>query len=432
MKKKTVFISLTIFLFILVLLGIIQLFRTRVFRWSDSVEIDDSVTIPDRNSQNIREKYDYATLVEKKLIVPETFAQGVFEEERVLRAPEEFTISLFAAGFDAPRFFDFGEDDVLFVTDKDAGTISLVKDTDNDGVSDEIIEIDSNLQTPHGIDYYDGDLYVGEEHQVVVYKSIHSDGTYASKDTVVAGLPTGGHATRTVVVGPDEKLYVSIGSSCNVCEETDERRSAIVQYDLDGTNEKIFARGLRNTVGFIFFDSDTDGTKEMWGVNNGRDRIGDDIPPEEVNRIEEGKHYGWPYCYGEGVVNPEFENEKEQFCTTETAFPVYEMQAHSAPLGVQVMNSEIESSAYSFPSALNKDMFIAFHGSWNRTVPTGYKVVRIDTNAQEDMVINFITGWLQEDGEAWGRPVGVGFDSHNVLYISDDKAGAIYRVTYTE
>ena len=370
------------------------------------------------------EQLDLLTLIPQTLQVPEKFRSGVLAKDRLLNVPAGFIISVFAAGLSEPRFFTFDADNNLIVADKDSGKIVLIKDTNSDGASDETITVDQGLQVMHSVFFYEGDLYAAEEHQVSVYRDVQTDGTYSKKEILVSGLPSGaGHSTRTVIIGPDKKMYVSVGSSCNVCEESDSRRAAVMRYNLDGSGAEVFASGLRNSVGITFYQD------ELWSVDMGRDQIGDDIPPEEVNVVKQGQHYGWPYCYGQGVVNPEYEGARESFCKNETAAPVYEMQAHSAPLGLTFMPEE-RGSSFNFPSQLEQNLFIGFHGSWNRSVPTGYKVVTIDTTAPSSQAVNFVTGWLETNGQAWGRPVDVGFDHNGILYISDDKAGIIYRVEY--
>ncbi|MFA6391961.1 MAG: PQQ-dependent sugar dehydrogenase [Patescibacteria group bacterium] len=385
------------------------------------VNTSNTNTAENTNTEPQAPAPDLTELIEQDLQIPAQYQTGTFATARKLNLPAGFTISLYAAGLTAPRFFDFDEENNLIVADKGAGKIFLLKDTNQDGTADENIVIDSDLKTMHSVDFYKGDLFAGEEHQIIVYRDLQPDGTYSAKDVLVADLPSdGGHSTRTVLVGPDEKLYVSVGSSCNICEEKDERRAAVMQYDLDGSNGRVFAKGLRNAVGIAFYKGD------LWSVTNGRDRLGDDIPQEEVDILEKGNHYGWPYCYGKGVVDPSFPARAE-FCANDTTDPVYLMQAHSAPLGVTF---NAENSV--FPVQLQENMFVGFHGSWNRSVPTGYKVVRINTGDAKAEPVNFITGWLDENGDVWGRPVGVGFDQNGVFYISDDEAGAIYRVTYTE
>lgn len=333
--------------------------------------------------------------------------------ERALYLPEGFEISVYSSGFDQPRSFDFDEQGNMFVTEKGAGRVMMIMTNGTKKI------IDSNLRSIHGIVYHDSDLYVAEEHQVVVYRRIGTDGNFARKEVLIEGLPSGGgHTTRSLAISPDEKLFVSVGSSCNICEEKDERRAAVLRYDLDGSNEELFAEGLRNSVG-ILIRQNSNGY-QLWGVDNGRDRIGDNIPVEEVNIIEKGRHYGWPYCHGSGIPNPEYP-DRENYCRHSTEFPTYSMQAHSAPLGLSFVPQGFA------PGLDQEDLIIPFHGSWNRTVPTGYKVVRIDTSDPQARTVNFITGWLLESGFDWGRPVDVGFFQRE-LYISDDKAGVIYKV----
>ena len=377
----------------------------------------------DENNQNtdIEEPTDLETLVAKTLVVPEKFKAGTFTTARTLNMPEGFEVSLYAAGMVGPRHFVFDSNNNLYLTDKEGGKILVLPDEDGDGVADRIIEIDKGLKSPHGMDLFEGDLYVGETDKIRVYRGIKPDGTYTKKETLISGLPTGGHSTRTVKIGPDRKIYVSIGSSCNVCVESDKRRAAIVRYSLDGKQEKIFAEGLRNTVGFII--KNIDGGFEIWGVDNGRDLIGDNLPVEEVNRIEEDAHYGWPYCHGDGSVNPEYKSRAD-YCLS-TKFPIFSMQAHSAPLGLAFYPDQSD-----FPSSLSLDVFVTFHGSWNRTIPTGYKVIRIETESTDPEVIDFVTGWLDSTGHVWGRPVGIDFDSNGDMFISDDHAGAVYKITY--
>ena len=201
-----------------------------------------------------------------------------------------------------------------------------------------------------------------------------------------------------------------------MCKESDARRAAISEYNSDGSGFRVFAEGLRNAVGFVFHPQS--GT--IWTTENGRDHLGDDLPPDEINIIEDGGHYGWPYCYGKNITDPEFGDSNR--CTT--AQPsLHDIQAHSAPLGLRFIQSA------QFPEKWQGDLLVAYHGSWNRSVPTGYKVVRLDVEG--DKIVgeeDFISGWLQ-GRTVHGRPVDFVFDSNGALYISDDKAGIIYRVT---
>jgi len=294
------------------------------------------------------------------------------------------------------------------------GKVLALPDLDKDGKADEVKTVISGLKNrPHGITFYNGYMYIAGEDKVTKYK-YQNDGNVGKAEHVV-NLPSGNtHVSRTIGFNSG-KMYVSVGSSCNVCKEPRRENAAILEFNSDGSNKKIFAEGLRNAVGFIFHPV----TREIWATENGRDWLGNDLPPEEINIVKEGKHYGWPYCYGKKIVDPEFNDAN--FCT-KTEPSLWDMQAHSAPLGLRF----IEGPQF---REWEGDLIVAYHGSWNRKVPTGYKVVRLDVEGntivgEED----FITGWLQ-GGSKKGRPVDAIFDSQGALYISDDKLGVIYRVT---
>lgn len=345
------------------------------------------------------------------LIVPEEMRSAPFNRERTLHVPEGYGVSVFATGLGKARFFDFAADGTMYIADQN-GRVLRLEDADENGVAESVTELDRGLQNPHSIEWHEGDLFVAEENRIVAYRGLTSSGTYLRKDVLIHSLPVGGgHVTRTIVAGPDGYLYVSVGSSCNVCEELDPRRAAISRFRADGTGWEIYAKGLRNSVGMAF-----KGT-ELWTVENGRDGLGDDVPGEEVNVIVRGGDYGWPYCHAARDVSPEFPH-KSTFCST-TDLPRYLMQAHSAPLGMAFAAEE-------------ETLVIAFHGSWNRKEPTGYKLVAIDTSDPSAGAEDFVTGWRDANGNVWGRPVGVGFDAMGVLYVSDDKAGAVYRIAPIE
>ncbi len=299
-----------------------------------------------------------------------------------------------------PRMLAF-RNGILYASIPSQGRIVALPDKDNDGKSDEVITVLEGLNRPHGFDFYEDWVYVAEENAVSRFRI---QDIAADSDSVefLFSLPEGGHWTRTLKIH-NNSIYVSIGSSCNVCYEDDERRAAILKCTLQG-NCAIFAEGLRNAVGFIFHEG------KMYATDNGRDLLGDDLPPEEVNVVEEGKNYGWPICYGNRIHDGDFDkNVYVRDPCEDTIAPLIEMQAHSAPLGLAFYEG---------------DLLVAFHGSWNRREPTGYKVVRIDLDTKQ--VEDFASGWLK-DGSVTGRPVDVlvvGSD----IYVSDDNAGRIYRI----
>jgi glucose/arabinose dehydrogenase len=337
-----------------------------------------------------------------------------------LKLPDGFTISVFARDLPNARLLEFDNQGNLWVSRSSAGAITKLEIKEGKVVGQQ--DVFRGLDGPHGIafDPQDGNiLYVAEESKV---SKVNVNDKKFQK---LADLPSGGgHSTRTVKVGPDDRLYVSIGSSCNVCDEGDERRASIYVLNKDGSNFKRYAYGLRNSVDMAF--SHVDG--RMWATDNGRDLIGDNIPPEEINIIEEGKNYGWPNCYGNNIHDTNFDKKTyiRNPCMEPFEIPAkVEMQAHSAPLGLDFVPEE------GWPEDYWYDLIVAFHGSWNRTQPTGYKLVRIklDDKGNYQGTEDFITGWLTKDG-ALGRPVEVLTQPGGNMYVTDDKAGLVYKITY--
>lgn len=338
-----------------------------------------------------------------------------------LSVPPGFRANVFAAGLSGPRFLQFGPEGDLYVADRLKDRIVALRDADGDGVSDETRVFAGSVTAPHSLVFREGAWFVGVPTGVLRLEDRDGDGVAETRATVVDGYPVSGHRTRTVIFHPDGRMLVSVGSSCNVCLETDARRAAIVAYDgPDGSGERIFARGLRNAVGLAFHPE----TGELWASNNGRDRLGDDLPPETVYVVREGADYGWPRCHAGTLVDPEFGSEG---ACLGAPTPVVEMIAHAAPLGIAFYTGT------AFPEEYRGDLFVALHGSWNRSVPSGYKVVRVPLagGAPSGAVEDFVWGWLDPDGgDPSGRPVGLSVGPDGALYVSDDKGGYVYRVTH--
>jgi len=310
-------------------------------------------------------------------------------------------------------------DDILFVTVTNQGRIVALPDRNRDKLADEVITFIDKLNNPHGIDYYDGWFYIAEENRVIRMKSNGSVADRKTLETIIYNLPTGGHFTRTIKIH-NNSLYLSIGSSCNVCIEEDERRSAITRCDLDGKNCRVYAKGLRNAVGILFHPV----TGKLYATENGRDMLGDDLPPDEINIIEDGRNYGWPICYGKNIHDTDFDRNVyvRNPCMEPFENPgLVDLQAHSAPLGLAFYYGD------SFPGEYYGNMFVAFHGSWNRKERTGYKIVSI--NMTDFSVKDFATGWLQ-GSNVLGRPVDIIVADDGSLFVSDDNAGKIYRISY--
>ncbi|MEM7007900.1 MAG: sorbosone dehydrogenase family protein [Thermodesulfobacteriota bacterium] len=330
--------------------------------------------------------------------------------------PEGFVIEEYAKDLGSPRFMALSPDQGLFVTIIGEGTVVALSEKNGTVISNKVVA--KGLKRPHGIAFHDGYLYIGETNQIVRFKYNGLNNDLGEKEILVPDLPTKGHFTRTVSFGPDGKMYVSIGSSCNVCIE-DERRATIMRFDPDGKNGEIFARGLRNSVGIAWHPV----TGELWATDNGRDWLGDNLPPDEVNIVSENKDYGWPYCYGDKIPDPDYGNPNR--CQS-TIAPVVEIQAHSAPLGLSFYEGEM------FPEEYSGDLFVAYHGSWNRSIPTGYKVVRIKMKDGKPIeTLDFAAGWLTAT-KKYGRPVDILVGKKGELYVSDDLEGIIYKISYNK
>ncbi len=284
-------------------------------------------------------------------------------------------------------------------------------DADGDGVADSRSTVLSGLSYPFGLAFRGDTMYFAEQTAV---KRLDPGAT--TPVTLIANLPGGGHVTRTIAFGPDNLLYVAIGSSCNVCDDA-LPRAAVIRYNLDGSNPHPFATGLRNSVGLAFHPT----TGELWANNNDRDNLGDDVPPEHLNILRDGRWYGWPQCYLPGEANPEYPGAD---CSGVEP-PALTFQAHSAPLGLAFYTGAM------FPAEYRGDAFMTYHGSWNRTVATGAKVVRVRVeNGRPAAIEDFVTGWQLADGSRWGRPVGLLVMPDGALLVSDDGDGRIWRVSF--
>lgn len=343
-------------------------------------------------------------------------------DQALLNLPPGFEANVFAEGLAGPRFITFGPDDALYMAERGGGRIVVLPDVNKDGAADSIRTFAQDLNQPHSLVYQEGAWYVGLPNGIVRLPDVDGDGQLDQTPTEVVSLPdSGSHRTRTVEFLSDGRMVVSVGSTCNVCLEEDERRATVLVYEgPSGTGESIYAKGLRNAVGLAIHPE----TGQLWATNNGRDLMGDDLPPDTIHILEEGVDYGWPRCHGGTVVDPGFGGPG----ACDGVVPaLIDLQAHSAPLGLVFYTGD------QFPAEYQGDLFVAYHGSWNRSVPTGYKVVRIPLDGSQPAgpVEDFAAGWLNEEtGRASGRPVGLAVGPDGALYVSDDKGGFIYRITY--
>ncbi len=335
--------------------------------------------------------------------------------------PDGFAIELWADGIPNARFLRFTPaGDLLVSTPRSGGVVLVERDRDGDGWPDGQQVLLDGLDRPHGLDLRDGWLYVGETGAIArVRFDANRRRVDGAVERVVSDLPAGGnHWTRTIRFGPDGWLYVSIGSSCNACVETDPRRAALVRYRPDGTDEQVVATGLRNSVGFDWHP----GTGELYATDNGRDLLGDDFPPCELNRIVRGGFYGWPFAHGDRVPDPDL-GEGQDAAIRGSIPPAHAFRAHNAPLGIHFLRGT------HWPPGYRHAAIVALHGSWNRTKKDGYEVVSLHWNADGSIEERpFATGFLRGDGDVIGRPVDVAEGPDGALYVSDDFGGAIYRI----
>ncbi|WP_424951484.1 PQQ-dependent sugar dehydrogenase [Deinococcus sp.] len=335
-----------------------------------------------------------------------------------LKAPDGFQVSVYASGLQNPRLMAVAPNGDVFVSDQGAGRVYVLPDRDKNGVADSKQVFAEGLSQPHGLAFHGDFLYVADTDAVVRFPYKSGDLKATASPTKLVDLPTGGgHSTRTVVFGPDDRMYVSAGSSCNVCEESDPKRAAVWVYDQGGKNGKLFASGLRNAVGLAW----QGGT--LYASMNGRDNLGDNVPPEAFFRLKAGGFYGWPYCYtldGVQTYDKDFGRKDAGVCRNATpAFTT--VTAHSAPLGIGFYTGK------SFPASYQGALFAALHGSWNRSERSGDKVVMIDPKTGK--VSDFLTGFL--DGQtSLGRPAGVMSTPDGSLLVTDDQTGTVYRVSY--
>jgi glucose/arabinose dehydrogenase len=333
-----------------------------------------------------------------------------------LKTPPGFEVSIYARLNGTPRLMTFGPNGVLYVAALSA--IFAVPQTGQPVIAS------SRWNLAHSLQFQGQDLFVAAADGIYrLRNAVTDDLVIRSVPEKIADLPVGGqHSTRTLGFGPDGGLYVTAGSTCNFCVESDSRRATMMRFDADGSNMSVFARGLRNSVDFAWHPA----TGDLWANDNGGDGLGDDIPPDEVNIIQQGGDYGWPDCYGQKRAADWGSGARTDRCGV-TIGPEVELQAHSAPLGISFYTGA------QFPAAYINDAFVAFHGSWNRNTPTGYKVVRVHgASGRGAGYEDFLWGFFDPATRTRsGRPVHAINGPDGALYVSDDDTGYIYRVAYT-
>jgi len=338
-----------------------------------------------------------------------------------IKLPAGFTIEVFAEVENA-RSMALSPSGVIYVGNKDKDKVYAVKDTDGDFKADKKWVLATGLNMPNGVAFKDGDLYIAEVSRISKIPGVESKfANPPAPTTVKDDYPKETHhGWKYIAFGPDGKLYVPVGAPCNICESKDEVFASITRINADGTGREIFARGIRNSVGFTWHPD----TKELWFTDNGRDMLGDDIPSCELNNAPKaGMHFGYPYCHEGSVKDPEFGSKRP--CSDFIA-PADKLGPHVAPLGLKFYTGSL------FPSQYKNQLFVALHGSWNRSKKSGYTVnlVKVANNKVSGHEV-FASGWLDEaDQKAWGRPVDVLVLPDGSLLVSDDQANVIYRIAY--
>lgn len=338
-----------------------------------------------------------------------------------IRLPAGFEIHLYATGVENARQLALGDRGTVFAGSRKAGKVHAVVDADGDGFAEKVYLIDRGLTMPSGLEFRHGALYVGAVDRILRYDAIESALAAPPEPVVVsAGFPDRTHhGWKYLRFGPDGLLYVPVGAPCNICDEAG--FAQIRRIRPDGGGEEVYAHGIRNSVGLAFHPQ----TGELWFTDNGRDLMGDDVPSDELNHAPEpGLHFGYPYCHQGNVPDPEFGAGKS---CTDFAPPAVKLGAHVAALGLTFYTGSM------FPAEYQGQLFIARHGSWNRSSKVGYDIVlvRFDKSGRPAGVEVFASGWLQGQRE-WGRPNDVLQMPDGSLLVSDDAAGAIYRISYAQ
>ena len=397
---------------ILFVCGTIFLIWLAVFSWRNLRGIGPAIESPSRDIAN--------------LIGP----HGGSDDSAAmpLKLPSGFSISVFARGLGSPRVMIMDPGGTLLASIPSRGSVVALPDKNGDGFADAVVTVVDGLNRPHGLAFRCDPkcrLYIAEEDEVNVY-SYDSLSMKAVKEKRIAYLPNGGgHVTRTLLfmsAPKDDRLLISVGSSCNVCREDDWRRAKILAVPAGGGEPRPFASGLRNSV----FMAVNPKTEKIWATEMGRDFLGDNLPPDEINVIEDGRNYGWPFCFGKNIHDSDFDPDNRVQCRIPETYPSYiDVPAHSAPLGLAFF------PANGWPEEYRNDLLVSYHGSWNRSAPTGYKIVRYRFGGDGRYlgVEDFASGWLTKAGRALGRPVDIVIRPDGTIFVSDDKAGIIYLIS---
>ncbi len=339
-----------------------------------------------------------------------------------IKLPPGFTIDVYIENIPHARSMTLSPRGTLFIGTRKADKVYAVVDRNADQKGDGVYTIARGLYMPNGVAFKNGALYVAEVNRILRFDNIESDLSQPPDPVVLNNrFPSDAHhGWKYIAFGPDDRLYVPVGAPCNVCQSEDERYASIMRMQRDGRNLEIFVRGVRNTVGFDWHPQ----TGELWFTNNGRDWMGDDLPPDTLHRAPVSDlHFGFPYCHAGQIPDPEYGQSRK---CEEFEQPALHLGPHVAPLGMKFYTGQM------FPDRYKNQIFIAEHGSWNRSIPIGYRIMLVTLDVSRPVSYEvFAEGWLQ-GSKAWGRPVDILVMPDGALLVSDDRAGAIYRISYTK
>ena len=335
---------------------------------------------------------------------------NIQDKKQTLYLPEKFKISVLAQGFESPQFVKADDKGNLFVTDSEANTLWIVP-TEN---PQQPKVVDNQLQGIMSIDWYKDSVYVVTDTKVIQYSDIQLDGSYRERKTLIDTLPKPKNNTYNTIAIKNDRIYIAIPANCESCKPKDKKFGSIMSYAIDGSDEKLFAQGLKQITDMVI-EADNLIVSDI-----GRLGISNQLPAVEINRIEEGKDYGWPYCYGDSNTDPKY-TEQIDFCKSKAESSIAEFPKGNGLAGFDLIPKQF------YNDFANNYVFI-YQGGQNRSIPKGYKVVIKDIN-KDSPAKNFITGWLLPDGTIWGVPKGVAFDNNGGMIITDNKNGLLYQVT---
>jgi len=370
--------------------------------------------------KKLKLKYFIPILIGFFLVSCSSNSQNSKDDNIGITLPPGFHISIYANNVKGARSMALSPKGVLFVGTRDYKTVYAIVDTNKDFTADKIYTIANNLNVPNGVAFKNGSLFVAEVNRILRYDDIENRLEYPPKPVVVYNKFPGifHHGWKFIRFGPDGRLYVPVGAPCNICLSKEKIFATITRMDIDGSNFEIFAKGIRNSVGFDWNPV----TKVLWFTDNGRDMLGDNIPPDELNRApEKGLHFGYPFFHGNGIPDPEFGKGKDP--SNYTA-PVQKLGPHVASLGMRFYTGNM------FPAKYKNQIFIAEHGSWNRSEKIGYRITVVKlVNNKPISYKPFATGWLKGNTVS-GRPVDLQIMPDGSMLVSDDYSGVIYRIYY--